>query len=304
MNPLTLELPKALVQLAGKTLLEWSIDRLHTAGCTDIIVAVGYKRELIERTVASLNRQFPIRTIRVSDYEKGALQTFATASTIVHGAINILNPVDLVTSPKVVTSVLSKHPLDNPFAITLLVDYSATTGSDVSVGPDEHILSIRGDLAPSSKNAKSAMLLAFSSGFPAYCEESLRKGATTVFSALNSLISSQNSVFAYPIDEPWYDIDTIGDALKANRYLLDTSVTSDSESLFVPLGDVMEFRESVSPVSSISIGDGVVLKGPCLIQRNSQIGEDCTIGPYASIGKSTIIESNSSVHDVAIFGKS
>ncbi len=304
MNPLTLEIPKALLHLAGKTLLEWSIDRLHSAGCTDIVVAVGWKRDLIEKSIASLERPFPIHTIRVPDYERGALQTFTTATTLVHGTINILNPVDLVTSSKVVESVISAHPKDNPFGITLLVDYSITSEHNVSVGSDKHIITIHSETMPSSHNAKSAMLMAFSSGFPTYCEESLRRGDTTVFSALNSLIDSQNSVFACPINEQWYDVDTIGDALRANRYLLETSVVPDHESIFIPRGDLMEVGDSISLSSGISFDKGVVLKGPCLIQRNSQIGASCTIGPNVSLAESTIIESNSVVHDVSIFGDS
>ena len=237
-------------------------------------------------------------------YERGALQTFVTAAKIVHNNINILHPVDLVTSSSVVKSVISAHPRDNPFAITLLIDYSALSGSDVVVDSNDHILSIRSESTTASRKAKSAMLLAFSSGFPAYCEEVLSKGDTTVFSALNSLIIRQESVFTHLINEQWYDVDTITDALKANRYLLETNVESGSESIFISSGDVMKVDDSVLLSSGISLASGVALKGPCLIQRNSQISENCTIGPNASIGESTIIHSNSIIRDVSIFGAS
>ena len=148
------------------------------------------------------------------------------------------------------------------------------------------------------------MLLAFSSGFPAYCEECLNKGDTTVVTALNSLILSQNSVFAHPVNEQWYDVDTINDALKANKYLLETCVTPDSNSVFVPLGDSMEVGDSVSLSSGISLGSSVILKGPCLISKNSLIAAHCTIGPNVSIGESTIIGASSVLHDVSIFGDS
>ena len=304
MGPLTSQIPKALLHLAGKTLLEWSIDRLHQAGCTDIVVAVGWKNDLVEKAVDKLDYSFPVHIVRVPDYERGALQTFTTAAKIVHDSISILSPIDLVTSSNVVRSIISKHPRDNPFAITLLVDYSALSGSDVSLDSNNHIISIRSESTMAPRKAKSAMLLAFSSGFPAYCEEILDKGDTTVFSALNSLVIYQGSVFAHSIAEQWYDVDTVKDALKANRYLLETSVASDSESIFIPSGDAMEVGDSVSISSGISLGSGVSLKGPCLIQRNSQIGENCTIGPNASIGESTIIQPNSIMYDVSVFGNS
>ena len=42
LKPLTDTLPKALVPLAGKTLLQWQIDKLKLAGITDIVVNVHH----------------------------------------------------------------------------------------------------------------------------------------------------------------------------------------------------------------------------------------------------------------------
>ena len=42
LKPLTDTLPKALVPLAGKTLLQWQIERLKAAGITDIVVNVHH----------------------------------------------------------------------------------------------------------------------------------------------------------------------------------------------------------------------------------------------------------------------
>ena len=42
LKPLTDTLPKALVPLAGKTLLQWQIEKLKAAGITDIVVNVHH----------------------------------------------------------------------------------------------------------------------------------------------------------------------------------------------------------------------------------------------------------------------
>ena len=42
LKPLTDTLPKALVPLAGKTLLQWQIERLKAAGITNIVVNVHH----------------------------------------------------------------------------------------------------------------------------------------------------------------------------------------------------------------------------------------------------------------------
>ncbi|NDH95242.1 MAG: glycosyl transferase family 2 [Planctomycetia bacterium] len=45
------DLPKVLHQAAGKTLLEWVLDALTAAGCTDQIVVIGHGAELVRETI-------------------------------------------------------------------------------------------------------------------------------------------------------------------------------------------------------------------------------------------------------------
>ncbi len=47
MKSLTEEKPKCLVEVRGKTLLDWQIDAMRAAGIHDIGIVTGYKRELL-----------------------------------------------------------------------------------------------------------------------------------------------------------------------------------------------------------------------------------------------------------------
>ncbi len=47
MKNLTDERPKCLVELRGKSLLDWQLKALHEAGVTEIAIVTGYKRELL-----------------------------------------------------------------------------------------------------------------------------------------------------------------------------------------------------------------------------------------------------------------
>ncbi len=47
LRPLTASLPKPLVELAGKTLLDHAIDRLAMAGVEDVVVNLHYKRAML-----------------------------------------------------------------------------------------------------------------------------------------------------------------------------------------------------------------------------------------------------------------
>ena len=47
MGALTEALPKCLLPVAGRPLIDWTIERLRAAGCTEIVVIVGYRGELV-----------------------------------------------------------------------------------------------------------------------------------------------------------------------------------------------------------------------------------------------------------------
>jgi NDP-sugar pyrophosphorylase family protein len=59
LRPITDRLPKALVQVGGRTLLETTLDRLVEAGCDRIVVNVHHHADRIEGFLASRDRDAP-----------------------------------------------------------------------------------------------------------------------------------------------------------------------------------------------------------------------------------------------------
>ena len=73
LKPLTDTLPKALVPLAGKTLLQWQIEKLKAAGITDIVVNVHHFPDMIINYLNE-NNNFGCN-IQVSDERDMLLET-------------------------------------------------------------------------------------------------------------------------------------------------------------------------------------------------------------------------------------
>ena len=105
LRPLTDTMPKALVPIAGRTLLEYQIDALKRAGITDIIINVHHFAQQIIDFVNDHN-QFGCH-IMISDerdllLDTGggllkAWQTYAAGEPILALNVDILSAIDLRT---------------------------------------------------------------------------------------------------------------------------------------------------------------------------------------------------------------
>ena len=73
LKPLTDTLPKALVPLAGKTLLQWQIEKLKAAGITDIVINIHHFPDMIINYLKD-NDNFGCN-IQVSDERDALLET-------------------------------------------------------------------------------------------------------------------------------------------------------------------------------------------------------------------------------------
>lgn len=129
LKPLTDTLPKALVPLAGKTLLQWQIERLKAAGITDIVVNVHHFPDMIINYLRE-NDNFGCR-IAVSDERDMLLETgggLRKAKSLLTSSPNSL----IASSPILVCNVDILSNIDIP---TLLRAYNPDEMGVVVVSP-------------------------------------------------------------------------------------------------------------------------------------------------------------------------
>lgn len=133
LRPYTEEVPKPLVQVAGRPILEWQIAWLRDHGFDEIVLLVGYKKEKIIEHVGSGQRLGVRVTYVVEDQPLGTGGAIRNAEhVLLHSDLFLIVNGDVITDldplllvEKLVSSdrllgVIATIPLPSPYGVLQL----------------------------------------------------------------------------------------------------------------------------------------------------------------------------------------
>lgn len=127
--PLTEVEPKALLEVGGKSLLEWQIESLIACGVDDIVVLAGFNLAAVEERLESFARRWPSAAFRcVYNPFYGVADNLATCWMARHemvGDFLLLNSDTLFSLPVLETLLAS-----TPAPISLAVDHKEKYDDD------------------------------------------------------------------------------------------------------------------------------------------------------------------------------
>jgi choline kinase len=154
--PLTADCPKCLIQLSGKTLLDWQLDALQAAGLRDIVVVTGFRDDLVD---AVAGRREGVRTMFNPFYHVADnLGSVWMARAELAGDTLLLNG-DTLLSERLLACVLDAET--GPIAVTV-DEKQSYDADDMKVLRDgDRLLRIGKALEAGQYNAESIGLLAF-----------------------------------------------------------------------------------------------------------------------------------------------
>ena len=128
LRPYTEELPKPLVPVAGRPILEWQIEWLKKYGIEEFVLLVGYRKERIIEHIGSGSRLGVKVTYVVEDEPLGTGGAFKNAEHILSrndvflalngDIITNLNPLKLIEAVrKGYAAAIAAIPLPSPYGI-------------------------------------------------------------------------------------------------------------------------------------------------------------------------------------------
>jgi L-glutamine-phosphate cytidylyltransferase len=154
--PLTADRPKCLIELSGRSLLEWQLDALEEAGISEVVVVTGFRDDLVDAVAA---RREGVRTLfnpfyHVADNLGSVWMARAELDTD-----TLLLNGDTLVSPALLAIVLGAGT--GPIAVTVdeKEDYDADDMKVLREG--DRLLRIGKALEAGQYNAESIGLLAF-----------------------------------------------------------------------------------------------------------------------------------------------
>ena len=106
LRPLTDTKPKCLLEVAGKTLLQRTIDAMLQAGITELVVVTGYRAEMIRDFITVHYPQLAVNYLDNVDYEhNNNIYSLWMAGKVVRGREFLLMDSDILCDPKAVMAV-------------------------------------------------------------------------------------------------------------------------------------------------------------------------------------------------------
>ena len=280
MRPLTANLPKPLLPVAGKPFLAHTIEALRGAGIGEIAVLIGWQGRRVKEYFGR-GDAFGVKLSYDEQVERlGTAHAIGMAREHVDGDFLSVNG-DVVVSTRAVKGLLEFHrKTKGPVMAVAQVEDPAAFGvveldGDRVVGLEEK------PKAPKSKLINAGVYL-FPKEIFGLIDRTPKsaRGEFEITDTIRLLMADQD-VFAYRIPDPWIDVGRPWDLLAANAILmagLKGRVDGDVAKGATLVGEVVVEAGS-------KILDGAYLQGPTIIGRESEIGPNCFVRPATTVGR-------------------
>jgi NDP-sugar pyrophosphorylase family protein len=135
LHPLTQDKPKALVEVAGKTMLEHTLTKLYLAGIREVVVNVHAFADKVEHWLVAWAVRYPDMKVKVSDERTLLLETggglkkmrpYLEGSLFLVHNVDVLSDIRLTDLMKADTAYASMGNPNQPHLATLAVRQAAS----------------------------------------------------------------------------------------------------------------------------------------------------------------------------------
>jgi bifunctional UDP-N-acetylglucosamine pyrophosphorylase/glucosamine-1-phosphate N-acetyltransferase len=276
MRPLTSNIPKPLLPVAGRPFLEHNIESLKEAGIRDLILLVGWRAQRIREHFGD-GKDFGVKIEYVEQKERlGTAHAIGMIKNKIDSSFFCLYG-DVVLTKESVKGMVEHHKKvkGSVMALTTVEDPRRYGSVIVDAGVVKDI--VEKPEVPESNLVNAGAYILEPEIFEAIAEtKKSSRGEYEITDSFKTLIRKSH-LYTHLLTGEWIDVARPWDLIEANRILMD-GLKSDIK------GDV---SDKATVIGNIQVGKGTrVLPGSYIIGPTI-IGENCEIGPNAYIRPST-----------------
>ncbi|MCP4622360.1 MAG: phosphocholine cytidylyltransferase family protein [bacterium] len=219
-------LPKGLIEIGGKPLLEHSLEALSSNGIIDLIMVVGFEHEKIRNWFGSRFRNLKIEYVLNENYAaSGSMYSFALVQDFIEDEIILLES-DLIYEPRAIHRLLNTD-----FKNCILVTALSGSGDEVFICANgkKEITDLGKEIALNRRKHAIGELAGISRYESDFLDFVFKKSRNDIAagnfgyhyeSVVFETSKSTGPVYALLADDlVWYEIDTEKDLTKAREQI-------------------------------------------------------------------------------------
>ena len=278
LRPYTENLPKVMLPIVNKPILEYVFDAVSKCGIDEIIVVVGYKKEVILEYFKEYNKANI--TYVTQDKQLGTAHALLQAKKhlkepfIVLSGDNIIDEKsisNLINNKSIYSILIKEHPHPSKYGVVFLEKNHL---KEIVEKPKEEMGKfISTGIYKLPKNIFDII------------EELASEGVYDLSSVVQNLVNQNREVNTICANS-WMDIVYPWDLIKVNEAMIHKSPFSVSGTI----------EKGVTIKGDVFVGKNSSIYSGCYIVGPVVIGDGCEIGPNVCIFPSTTIGDNSVVH--------
>jgi bifunctional UDP-N-acetylglucosamine pyrophosphorylase/glucosamine-1-phosphate N-acetyltransferase len=281
--PFTETRPKAMLPVAGESLLESALGKLRAAGVTDVVMVVGHRSEKITEffsrggvhgmTIQYVRQENPTD---IRDAVRCAKEFFQPGEGF------LLVYADVLTSGNIYRHVVQTFGSFNQPVAAICHTPQAQNFGTVYLDADMCISKL---VEKPSKREMGNYVLAGVFVMPYRLFDLLEdRGMPASINEIIATTGLRSAIW----EEPWLDAQHPWDLLKGNQMVM-SAWTEARVSGTVQLRGAVQFRGPVCIESDVIIEAGASISGPCFIGEGTFIGNGVLVRPNTSIGAGCMI---------------
>jgi len=318
LKPITSSVPKPMIPLAGRPLLEYNLLGLKNAGIEDVLLIVGYKKEIIQDYFGNGKEKVGLNiNYKTQDEYLGTAHATGFAKSFVKNDDFLMMYGDLLINSDIIKKIIYEYKDKNVEGLISLVEVQNPINYGIISLDSQNLVQKITEKPPAELNlgnlANAGIYIFNPLIFEAIEKTKLSNRKEYEFTdAMEILIQKLNGkIYGYILEESnWNDIGLPWQILDANKELLEKinrNIKGDIEDNVVINGNVFIGAGTL-------IRSGSYIQGPCYIGKNNIIGPNAFIRPGTSIQdncyigmselKNSIVFSNTNIPHFNYFGDS